>query len=200
MANERRTQGQAARVRKRLFVALLATWLAIPGLVNAHHLDVRDGNDVDGVLDIRRVAIYGHPPTWSIVTRGRWRARSIWDRGFMLVAFNTFGSARYDYYALIRSTGRRLRADLYRDRARKRDYKVSSLKTWRPDRRSVKVRVPLDKMSFGSKRSYYRWFAQSLLTGPDCRRTCIDLAPDRSGVREPLEPPPDSHAAPLRSN
>jgi hypothetical protein len=185
-------------VRTRLVAALVATCLAIPGFVDAHHLDVSDGNDVDGVLDIRRVAIYGRPPTWNIVTQRRWRARSIWDRGFLLVAFNTFGSARYDYYALIRSSGRRLRAELYRDRARKRDYKVSSLKTWRPNRRSVKVRVPLDKMSFGKKRAYYRWFAQSLLTGPDCRRTCIDLAPDRSGVREPVKPPPESPAARFR--
>jgi hypothetical protein len=181
-------------------LALAATFLALPGVVTAQHLDVSDGNDVDGVLDIRRVAVYGRPPTWNIVTHRRWRARSIWDRGFLVVAFNTFASARYDYYALIRSTGRRLRAELYRDRTKKRDYKVSSLKTWRPDRRSVKVRVPLERMIFGKKRRYYRWYAQSLLTGPDCRRTCIDLAPDRSGVREPLGPPPESPAADSRTS
>src|SRR5918992_1327392 len=187
-------------MRTRLVGALAAICLALPGVGTAHHLAVSDGNDVDGVLDIRRVAVYGRPPTWNIGTHGRWRARSIWDRGFLVVAFNTFASARYDYYALIRSTGRRLRAELYRDRTKKRDYKVSSLKTWRPDRRSVKVRVPLDRMTFGKKRRYYRWHAQSLLTGPDCRRTCLDLAPDRSGVREPLAPPPESPAARSRTS
>jgi hypothetical protein len=182
-------------VSTRLVAALVATCLVLPGVATAHHVDVRDDDDVNGVLDIRRVTLYGRPSTWNIVTYGRWRARSIWDRGFLLVAFNTLASARYDYYALIHSTGRRLQAELYRDRAKKRDYKVSSLRTWRPDRRSVKVRVPLGKMTFGKKRRYYRWFAQSLLTGPDCRRTCLDLAPDRSGVREPIAPPPETAAA-----
>jgi hypothetical protein len=175
----------------KLVAVAAAVTVALSGLASAHHVDVTDPDDVDGVLDLRRVSLYGKPPVWSLKTRRPWRARTIWDRGFLLVALDTFGSARYDYYALIRSDGRRLRAALWRDRSRKKDYRVTWLKTWRPDRRRVKVRLPLRTMTFGKRRRFYRWYSQTLLTGPDCRRTCIDVAPDRSGVREPLRPPPD---------
>jgi hypothetical protein len=181
-------------VRTKL-LAVAAAGALLPVLAFARHLDVADPNDSAGVLDLRRVTIYGSPPIWNLKTFRGWRARSIWDTGFLLVYFDTFASDRYDYYALVRSDGRRLRAALFRDRAKRRDQRVTRLKTWRPDRRRVKLRVPLRKMTIGKRRLFYRWYAQTLFTGTNCRRTCIDLAPDRTGVKEPLKPAPSPSPA-----
>lgn len=176
-------------------LAVAAVSALLPVLASASHLDVADPNDSAGVLDLRRVSIYGSPPIWNLKTYRGWRARTIWDTGFLLVYFDTFASDRYDYYALVRSDGRRLTAALFRDGVKRRDRRVTWLKTWRPDRRRVKLRVPLRKMTIGKRRLFYRWYAQTLFTGTDCRRTCIDLAPDRNGVKEPLKPAPSPSPA-----
>ncbi len=164
--------------------------LLIPLLAGASHVEVADPDDADGFLDIRtvRVTDVDDPvsPRWKIVTYAEWSVERLWDKGFLFIYFDTFGTERADYYVVVRSgDGRKMSATLRRDRARKRDYTIAELDPSRPDRFSVAVRVPLGKMTFGDQRLAYRWFVQSLVTSPRCSRVCFDRAPDQAAVTEP---------------
>ncbi|MFN2488327.1 MAG: hypothetical protein ABR529_01000 [Actinomycetota bacterium] len=177
--------------RRALAVSFVAAVvLAPPLLASAHPVSVRDGNDAKGRFDIRRVKKFGtDKPGWRVIVRQRWRAREVVDHGYLLTYLDTFGTSRYDYYALIRSDGRRMKGALLRDRARKNDYRVSSLKVWRRDRRSVSMRIPLRRVKTTNKRDHYNWAVQSVYTSPRCKRVCFDRAPNDGGVEEPLGQP-----------
>ena len=155
-------------------------------IARATHQDLGDRNDTRGTLDLRAVSSSGgiEYPRWTFRTFEKWRAAEIFDRGFFVLQFDTFGDTHFDYYALLRSEGGRLKGSLHRDFVRRRDERVSGLNLSRPGRSSVRVRVPLKKMKFG-ERFDYRWVSQSLWTGPKCRNVCIDRAPDRGAVVEP---------------
>ena len=177
------------RLRRQAFVAAaIALVVAATSLfAEAGHVPVMDPRDSDGRLDVRRVDVLGSDrPRWKIATYDRWSARGIWDKGFLLVRLDTFGDDRFDYYALVRSTGGRMRGDLYRDRQRKKDVRVSRVYVWRKNRTSVSVRIPMKRLSTGADRVHYGWVVQTLFTGPGCRRTCFDLAPENGAVIEPL--------------
>ncbi len=165
-------------------IALLSLLVTVPA--TATHLDVVDLDDTSGPLDVSRVITRGETwrPIWRISTYNRWTARRIWDTGYLLVWLDTFGTDRYDYYVLVRSTGSRLQALLFRDRINRPDRLVSTLTRWRPDDRTVSVLVPLSKVSLPETRTYYRWAVQTLYTGDICRRVCMDFAPDMGAVRE----------------
>jgi hypothetical protein len=174
-----------------LLVASLGALIAVPLLAGAR-TPLRDPNDTTGPLDVRRVVVKtaGAKPVWRIETGPRWTVRSLRDRGYVLVFLDTFGTQRPDYYALIRSDGRRLRGSLLRDRVGKRDRHVSWLDVWRKDRSSVSLRVPLRKSRVGKRRDAYSWSVQTLMTTPRCRRICFDGVPNRGTVEEPLRPAP----------
>ena len=185
------------RARAALAIVVGAAIL-VPIFADAHHIDVTDGNDVRGLLDIRRVKTFGvTKPGFRVITYSRWNKRDIFERGFILVFFDTFGKERSEYYALARSTATRMVASLYRDRRHKRDYEIGSVSAWRPDRRSVTIRVPLRKMNFGSERVFYRWYAETLFTGNRCRRVCFDFAPNNDVV---IEPRPGATPTPTTSS
>lgn len=181
---------------------------SLPWWAAAAHREVVDGDDVRGLLDIKLVDVEGDQrPTWRIVTYHYWRNHRIFDRGYALVYFDTFGDSRMDHYALVRSDGYRLQAELYRDRRTKPDYIVGALDAWRPGRWSLSVRVPLHRLNIADDRTYYRWSARTLFTSDVCPRVCIDLAPDAGAVREPLVQPtptpsvtPSAARAPAPSN
>jgi hypothetical protein len=169
-----------------VLATVIGAAILVPILADARHIDVTDGNDVRGLLDIRRVKTFGDTrPGFKVDTFSGWSNRDIFERGFILVFFDTFGTKRSDYYALARSTPTRMVASLYRDRQYKRDYKVASAGVWRASRRSVTIQVRLGKMNFGSNRVVYRWYAETLLTGNRCRRVCLDFAPNNDVVTEP---------------
>ena len=172
-------------MRRSLVAALLAIVLlpAVPS--SANRVDVADRNDTAGLLDVRMVKGWGSPPRWKIATYSRVRARQIWDRGYLLVFFDVFGNARYDYYALVRSTGRRMAAALWRDRAEQSDIYVVELDVTRPTRRTLQVKVPLTLMRHPDERLHYVWSVQTLLTGRSCPNVCFDFAPNGEGVTEP---------------
>jgi hypothetical protein len=171
-------------------VALLSAGPLLLALAN--HIDVQDPNDVDGRLDLRKIAVYGRPRVWNLMTYNAWRNRSIWDRGYVLVQLDTLVGKRFDYYALVLSNGKGMRAFLYRDRAHKPDYRVAWLPAWRTSRRGVKVRIPLKSKAKVSKgRGFFRWKARTLFTGGSCPRTCVDVAPVKA-VKEPLLGPQPS--------
>lgn len=174
--------------RVALALAIVAVAAAIPLFALAGHMDPRDPNDTRGPLDVRRV-VAGRDlkrPRWKIVTFDPWRARQIFDRGYVLVFFDTFADKRYDYYALVRSVGPRLRGSLWRDRKVKSDVFKTALRVRRANRRSVTVRVPLGRMKFPETRVYYYWHVQTLMTNRRCPNVCFDRAPDTDGVLEPL--------------
>jgi hypothetical protein len=154
----------------------------------ASHKDVFDPDDVHGLLDLRKVSVYGGPPVWNIRTYNSWRASTIWDKGYVLVYLDTFGDERYDYYALVRSNGSSMTGQLMRDRKKKRDYRVAYLYPWRTSKKNVKVRIRLAKMNFGDNRNFYRWHTQTIYTGSKCKQTCLDFAPlPEAGITEPLK-------------
>ena len=153
----------------------------------ANHQNSRDGNDVKGMLDIRKVQTFGRNknPGWRIITRSSMTAKAMRDTGFFLVYLDTFGDSRFDYYALVSSKGSKLQGTLWRDPANKRDRRVANLPVWRSDKRSVSLRVRLSKLNMGGKKRIdYRWFVKTLFTGNNCRRVCIDRAPNNDAMTE----------------
>jgi hypothetical protein len=172
----------------RLVLSVVATALAAGSLVTlalASHPGVRDGNDTKGTMDASLVDKHGgERPRWTVRTFASWRVAEIFDSGLALVRLDTFGSPRYDYYALVRSDGIKLRASLWRDRATKRDYLMRRLKVGRNDKRSLTVRVPLRRVHFGERRLTYHWQVETLFTGDVCPNVCFDFVPDSGGMQE----------------
>lgn len=170
-----------------LLAALVGLAIALPLLAVASHVDVRDPNDTRGVLDVRRVDVIGSErPTWKVITFSDWTVARLWDKGYFLVHLDTFGSARYDYYALVRSNGYRMKGTLVRDRQGEPDFNVAKLRAWHPTRTSIKVRVPLSRMRIGAQRLQYFWQIQTLFSSKPCVEICIDDAPNNGGVAEPI--------------
>jgi hypothetical protein len=189
-------------MKSRVVVAIVIASVLVPVLVWAHHVDPRDPNDTRGPLDVRRIdVVRRRTPRFEVITWRGWTARQIWDHGFGLVRLDTFGSSRFDYYALVRSTGTRLRGDLFRDRARRPDRRLFTLRTSKASRRKFRVRIPLRRLRMPRSRAVYRWEVQTLFVGSRCRRTCFDFVPNQGSVRErnpfastttTIPPPPPS--------
>ena len=177
-----------------LAVAVLVMSVA-PIHASAHHHDPRDANDTRGLLDIRHVDTFGRPrpgfrPVFHVRTFSRWARKDIEDRGFFIVALDTSGNKRPDYYALVRSAFRRrgaprLRASLWRDRrASKSDRRVATLHAKRANRRALSVRIPFSEMR-RHKRRHYRWFVKTLFTSRKCKKVCMDRVPNHGAFVEP---------------
>lgn len=167
---------------------LLAT--AVMMGASAGHLDIADGEDTKGLLDIRRVKHSGgERPRWKVMTYDGWTKKRIFDAGYVTVLLDTKGKRRPDYYVLVGSFGTRLYGHLWRDRASRPDYKVSRIKVSKPNWKTIAIKVPLAKMKVGSRRLVYRWQVETLFTGARCPSVCFDLAPDGEPVTEPLPHP-----------
>ncbi len=176
-----------ARIALSLVVVAAAT---IPLLASAEHLNVRDTNDTQGKLDVRVVRLQGtEAPAFNIIMFPRWTARQIWDRGYVLVLFDTFGNPDYDYRAMVRSKQSSLEGILFRIRANGGQRRVADLSVWREGPKHLAVSVPLDLMRVGESRTYYRWYVETLFTSNNCPDVCFDLVPSESGVIEPLSSP-----------
>jgi hypothetical protein len=175
--------------RARIALALVAgimAWSSAPAFGGPANLP--DRNDSKGVLDVRKVERFGiERPGFHIVTCCRWSTHRIWDKGFFLVRFDTYGGKRFDYYALVRSDGRQMLASSWRDRRRQHpDRYLGPLVEWRPNRRSVTVRVDLSDMYLGGRnRLTYRWKVETMFTSRHCHRVCFDRAPNKKAVTEP---------------
>jgi hypothetical protein len=176
------------KARVALVLVVLVTAASLSTMfAKANHQDRSDGNDVKGMLDIRKVQTFGWNkyPKWKIIFRSRMTVKEMRDAGFFLVYLDTFGDSRFDYYALVSSNGSRMRGALWRDPVNKRDRRVGKLRVRRPDKSSVTVRVPLNMMNTGGKeRIDYRWFVKTLFIGNNCRRVCIDRVPNSTAVKE----------------
>ena len=176
-----------ARTLRRLICSLVAaaTLLAVAP-ASAHHVVVNDPDDTRGFLDVRKVDVLGlERPRWKIGTWGWWTARTIFDRGYLLVHLDSFGDSRYDYYVLVRSRGYDMAASLWRDFQNKPDKFKTELTVWRKSKRNVSVRVPLSLLYFPGANRVWTWEVETLFTSDRCRRVCMDRAPDEGRVREP---------------
>ncbi|HYZ47062.1 MAG TPA: hypothetical protein VE712_05295 [Actinomycetota bacterium] len=176
-------------IRRLPVAAVVVASLVVLSPAAHARLALRDPNDTRGPLDVREVHHVGdRRPIWRIRTGPRWTARRLFDRGYLLVHLDTFGSRRGDYYALVLSNGRRMRGILFRDRLRpRRDRKLSSLGVWRRDRNSVSVRIPMRKVFVPKNSESYGWFVRTLWIKRRCpKSTCIDRAPFEGAVQQPL--------------
>jgi hypothetical protein len=152
---------------------------------------VQDTNDTRGLLDVRRVWFEpeADPPRWTIVTFSPWTPELTRDRGFVFVFLDTMGDARFDYYALINSNGRRLSGSLWRDPKRGSDVRLRGLDVRRDSDTTVAVRIPLGSLEIGGVRVVYRWSVVTTFAGRVCRTTCIERVPDDGAFEQPIGTP-----------
>lgn len=171
------------RLKVVVAVASMGAVSLLPFLAGAQQDVYKDPNDTRGRLDMKRVEFAGRNKVrYKIFTFPRWKTAEIRDRGFVVVFFDTFGNERFDYYALVRSNGNKLNGSLWRDRKRKKDYRVANLSTWRAGRRTLGLRVPIGRMKWPETREFYKWRVQTLFTGGDCRSVCFDVVPNNGRV------------------
>jgi hypothetical protein len=180
-------------LKRALGTLMIVCAILIPLWALAETTSIGDSRDVKGLLDVSRVKVEGRKrlPRWTFVTFKPWSRERIYDRGFATVFIDTFGDFRSDYYALVRATATRIEATLFRDRKNKRDYEMGPLKTFKPGGRKVTVRVPLRKLKIPDSALSYSWFAETLMTGEQCPRVCIDRVPDDGSVEMILVETPD---------
>ena len=182
---------------------LLVLGLALGAVISlapsslAEHSNVRDRNDVQGRLDLRAVDMRDGPPRrWILKTHKAFSANRIFDRGYLLVYFDTYGTKRFDYYVLLRPNRHKIVGELFKDRKDAKDEQLATTKVRKPGKRSVVTTVPFREMRKGEAALTYRWHARTLYSGRGCRRVCIDRAPNARSVEEPFLPP----QGPLGSN
>jgi hypothetical protein len=168
------------------FVAALATIASMALVASGHDTDLTDPNDTRGRLDVREVRLRHQPgpPFWTIITFAEWSTADMWDRGYLLVFLDTKAGAGAEYYLLIRSARFELRGSLWRARRTGPDTFLGAAPVTRQSRRSASVQVGLARLTFGPKRSFYRWWVQTILTSDTCPRTCHDRAPNQGTVRQ----------------
>jgi len=186
------------------FVAALVTVAAMALVAGAHHSDSSDPNDTRGKLDVREVR-FAHspgPPAWTVLTYPNWTTGDIWDRGYILVMLDTEAGTPAEHYLLVRSTGASLVGSLWRARNVGPDTFLGSVPVKRLSPRSASAQVGLFRLTFGEKRTFYRWWIETLFTSDTCRRTCHDRAPDKGGIvqwRPGMSPTPSPSPSPSPS-
>ncbi|HEX6262222.1 MAG TPA: hypothetical protein VF097_05175 [Actinomycetota bacterium] len=138
-----------------------------------------DPRDVRGPLDLKRVrGPKGTSQlTWNLRTRPRWTKKLAWDKAYLLVWIDARGGPQPDHVAVIRSTGRRMIGRLFRVSPAGRERQIGKVRAWKRGKRGAAVRVALHKVTVGPDRFSYRWSAQTMFTGPRCRRVCLDSSP-----------------------
>lgn len=158
-----------------------------PALAFAGHLDQSDPRDTRGLLDVRKIDVRGTSKVrWTIATRRAWTKDELEGRGYFAIRIDTFGSRRFDYFALLYAAGGRIEGVLWRDRKVKPDYPVGPITAWKPGARSVRAAVVLSDLHLGGDRVTWAWLVKSLFTNDRCRRTCIDRVPDEGRIVEPM--------------
>jgi hypothetical protein len=150
-------------------------------------MNQKDGNDVDGRLDVRAVRFDHNPaPSWTFVTFGSWTLEEIWDRGQFVVRLDTRADEDNDLLIVVRSDGRQMLANLFRIRADGREIDLGKVQVDKISRRGLEVTVALRKLGVGRGRTSYTWTALALLTSASCRTVCIDRIPDEGRVEQLL--------------
>jgi hypothetical protein len=173
--------------RTKAWIALAIVCLAAVAMSGlfASASSSNDPNDTTGPLDVKRVDKIGNErPRWTTVTYRDWRVARMFDRGYFVVYLDTFGTRRFDYYALVRSKGTQMSGTLWRDRRDRNDVRIGFVESWKRNARSLAVRVPLRRVNLPKRRPFYFWQARTLYTGPGCTKVCIDVVPNQGSVQE----------------
>lgn len=167
--------------------ALAVLCASTPAL--AEHADQTDPNDVRGLLDLEEVRFRHErgPYVWVFKTYGAWKTKRIWDTGFLVVQLDTIGSTATDFLVVLRSVGKEVQGELFRRRRDGTEVHRRTLDGWRAGSKGGAVQVPRRWLTFGPKRTVFRWSANSLFTGDRCRSTCIDAVPDEGTVEQSLD-------------
>lgn len=173
-------------MRSLTVAVVVATSMVLSGVAFAAPARVADSNDTKGRLDVRRAERTRGTkyPKFDVKTYETWTKRRIRDRGYFLIYLDTFGDAHFNYYALVSSDGKAMRASLYRNRKKKSDYRIKSLNSSHPNRRTARVVVPLKKLA--TRSTYFRWRVLTLWNGKGCTSVCFDRAPNKGAVRDPF--------------
>jgi hypothetical protein len=176
--------------RKVVSLALLCAFavLVLSGAASADPSVLTDPNDATG-LDISRVTLAADvpPPVWTIRTFRSWTIPKLWDRGYFMVELDTIGGAPPEYRAVARSNGKQMVGALYHVRSDGKSIQIAKLKTHKVDARTLSIRVPLSKLTFGPDRTSYKWDVLTSYTSAKCGGgVCFDRAPDSGSVEQPL--------------
>jgi hypothetical protein len=121
---------------------------------------------------------------WKVTSWRGWKTADLWDTGHVLVYVDSFGGSRPDYYVLVSSNGGKMTAVLYRDRERRNDRRMRSVRVRHPNAKSVNATIPMGKLTRRSS-GIYEWFVLTLFSSKDCRQVCLDRAPNSGTVVEP---------------
>jgi hypothetical protein len=162
--------------------------LALTGVASADPSVLTDPNDAKG-LDISRVMLAADvpPPVWTIRTFRSWTIPKLWDRGYFMVELDTIGGAPPEYRAVARSNGKQMVGALYHIRSDGKSVQIGKVRTNKVDARTVSIRVPLSKLTFGPDRTSYKWDVLTSYTSAKCAHgVCFDRAPDSGSVEQPL--------------
>jgi hypothetical protein len=169
-------------------VAIAAAVLAYPAIGRDAHpaqarLELIDGNDTASPLDVREVDGTASPAalTFSASTHARWRTRALSDRAFFVVHLDPRTGRRYIAVARVTRTG--VAAVLLRKRSG-HDVRVAAVRAWRPDQRSVSIRIPRRRLAVPAAGAAFAWRLQTLTTTKRCPRVCIDSVPDRGDAAQ----------------
>jgi hypothetical protein len=178
--------GRSMRPVAPFLAAALTVVVAIVAIAAPRvHTDTNDPNDAKGVLDVRRVRLaHGEGTEVTVLTFAKWAPQAIWDRGNAYVFLDTQAGPEAEYFIMVRSTGAKLHASLWRERAARRDVFLKNVKVRRKTSDGLSVRVPIKAMEFGGFRDSYTWWTVTSFTGEICRRACIDRAPDDGALEQ----------------
>jgi len=142
-----------------------------------------DPNDAPGTFDLSNARVLrARSFTVHLRTFAPWTISGVWDRGYFFVWLDTKGGDKADYQLAIRSNYRHLRGLLYRVGQNAPFLRIGVA---HPDRHSVSVQIPLDRLSFGAGRTYFRWSAQTVWDDAPCSRPCFDILPNTGMPPEP---------------
>ena len=138
-----------------------------------------DGTDTAGRLDARLVQTSSGEgvSAWRVVVGRPVPVGQLWDTGYVAVSLDTAGDARFEWHAIFRSTGKKVRGLLLRDGARGA---VGRVRARRPGLRSMVLRISLARLGIPLERLYLRWAVRTVFTGPGCRTVCLDGVPAES--------------------
>lgn len=174
-------------------IALVVLAIFVPFIARAEHADLLDADDTRETLDIRLANVHHTPDMkFKVATYETWTPKETWDKGYVLVHLDTFGSQGFDYYAMVNSFGTGYSARLWKTNGNSADEELGELFFKKTTRKSVTITIPLDMLFFGPNRVTYRWYTQTIFNGRVCQRPCFDLAPDEDAVVEPLPSPSPS--------
>jgi hypothetical protein len=66
-----------------------------------------------------------------------------------------------------------------------------TLEAWKPGWKSMSVRLPMSRVTFGSGRTYFRWWGQTLYTRSGCTKAvCFDFTPRTAPTGGLIQPVP----------